>query len=92
MVAYNGAMQPVAFMGVDRHRIEMLFVDPHSQGRGAGRKLVEFGIVRYGIESVTVNEQNPRAIGFYEHLGFKTFKRTDEDEQGCPFPLLYMKL
>lgn len=92
MVAYNGAMQPVAFMGVDEHRIEMLFVDPHSQGGGVGRKLVEFGIARYGIESVTVNEQNPRAIGFYEHLGFKTFKRTDEDEQGRPFPLLYMKL
>lgn len=38
-----------------------------------------------------VNEQNPLAKGFYEHLGFKTYKRTTYDEQGNPYPLLYMK-
>ena len=42
-------------------------------------------------ETVTVNEQNPQAIGFYEHMGFKVNKRTDLDEQGRPYPLLYMK-
>ena len=31
-------------------------------------------------------------VGFYEHLGFKTYKRTDHDEEGNPYPLLYMKL
>lgn len=41
---------------------------------------------------VTVNEQNPQAVGFYEHLGFVTYQRTDHDEQGNPYPLLYMKL
>ncbi|MEE0391786.1 MAG: GNAT family N-acetyltransferase, partial [Lachnospiraceae bacterium] len=29
------------------------------------------------MREVTVNEQNPQAVGFYEHLGFKTYKRTD---------------
>ena len=41
---------------------------------------------------VTVNEQNPLAIGFYKHLGFRTYMRTDLDEEGNPYPLLYMSL
>jgi hypothetical protein len=36
-------------------------------------------------------EQNPDAVGFYEHLGFATYKRTDLDEEGNPYPLLYMR-
>ncbi|MCI9486990.1 MAG: hypothetical protein HFI64_08470 [Lachnospiraceae bacterium] len=34
----------------------------------------------------------PQAKGFYERMGFRVFKRTDCDEQGNPYPLLYMKL
>lgn len=44
------------------------------------------------MQEVTVNEQNPQAVGFYEHMGFRTYKRTDLDEEGNPYPLLYMKL
>ena len=54
-----------------------------------GRTL--YGIQNYGIEELTVNEQNPQAVGFYEHMGFETYKRTDMDEEGNPYPLLYMK-
>ena len=39
-----------------------------------------------------MNEQNPQAVGFYEHMGFAAYKRTDNDEEGNPFPLLYMRL
>ena len=39
-----------------------------------------------------VNEQNPQAGGFYEHLCVETYRRTDFDEEGNPYPLLYMKL
>lgn len=42
-------------------------------------------------QEVTVNEQNPQAVGFNEHLGFQTYKRTECDEEGNPYPLLYMK-
>lgn len=42
-------------------------------------------------QEVTVNERNPQAVGFYEHLGFQTYKRTECDEEGNPYPLLYMK-
>ena len=41
---------------------------------------------------LAVNEQNPQAKGFYEHIGFQVWKRTDCDEQGKPYPLIYMKL
>lgn len=29
---------------------------------------------------------------FYEHMGFRTYKRSNLDEQGNPYPILYMKL
>ena len=44
-----------------------------------------------GIKKVTVNEQNPNAIGFYEHMGFRGYLRTDHDTEGRPFPLIYMR-
>ena len=39
-----------------------------------------------------MNEQNPQAIGFYQHMGFVTYRRTEQDEEGGPYPLLYMRL
>ena len=50
-----------------------------------------YGIANYGMQEVTVNEQNPQAVGFYEHAGFSIHKRTNCDEEGNPYPLLYMK-
>ena len=34
----------------------------------------------------------PQAKGFYEHMCFHVYKRTGLDEQGNPYPLLYMSL
>lgn len=82
----------VAFMGTENNRLEMLFLSPTERGKGIGKQLIQYGIMNYGIKEVTVNEQNPQAVGFYEHLGFETYKRTDCDEEGNPYPLLYMKL
>ena len=62
------------------------------RGKGVGKQLLQYGIENYGIQELTVNEQNPQAVGFYRHMGFKTYKRTDYDEEGNPYPLLYMKL
>ena len=70
----------------------MLFLSPSERGKGIGRQLLQYGVQHYGIREVTVNEQNPQAAGFYEHLGFETYRRTDCDENGDPYPLLYMKL
>ncbi|MDY2937817.1 MAG: GNAT family N-acetyltransferase [Fusicatenibacter sp.] len=82
----------IAFMGTENGRLEMLFLSPEERSKGIGRQLVQYGIQNYGIREVTVNEQNPQAVGFYEHLGFETYKRTECDEEGNPYPLLYMKL
>lgn len=83
---------PAAFLGVEGQILAMLFVEPEERGKGLGRRLVQEGIDRYGIREVTVNEQNPQAKGFYERVGFRVFRRTELDEQGRPYPLLYMRL
>ena len=85
------AEKPIAFMGVQGGRLEMLFVAPEERGRGIGARLLRYGIDVHGVRELTVNEQNPQAVGFYEHMGFETYKRTDVDEEGGPYPLLYMK-
>lgn len=92
IIAENESVEPVAFMGIENTRLEMLFLSPAERRKGLGRQLLQYGIQNYGIQELTVNEQNPQAAGFYEHLGFKTYKRTECDEEGNPYPLLYMKL
>lgn len=92
IVASNEVGEVTAFMGVENNRLEMLFISPEERGKGIGRQLMQYGISNYGIQELTVNEQNPQAIGFYEHMGFVTYKRTELDEEGNPYPLLYMKL
>lgn len=84
--------QPAAFIGINDKKVEMLFVSPEYFGRGIGKELVSVAINKYSVEYVDVNEQNPQAKGFYEHIGFTTFDRTELDEQGNPFPILKMKL
>lgn len=92
IVAENEEGEPVAFMGTENSRLEMLFLASAERGKGLGKQLLQYGIHNYGIREVTVNEQNPQAVGFYEHLGFETYKRTECDEEGNPYPLFYMKL
>ena len=70
----------------------MLFLLPEVRGQGLGRQLLEYAIRNYGVGEVTVNEQNPQAVGFYQHLGFVIYRRTSHDEEGNPYPLLYLKL
>ena len=70
----------------------MLFLSPEVRGKGLGKQLLQYGIETYNIQELTVNEQNPQAVGFYEHMGFQIYKRTEYDEEGNPYPLLYMRL
>ena len=83
--------KPIAFMGVQDGRLERLFLAPEERGKGIGKRLLQYGIETYGIVELTVDEQNPQAVGFYEHMGFETYRRTELDEKGDPYPLLYMK-
>ena len=70
----------------------MLFIAPEDRGKGLGKHLLQIGIENHAVKRLAVNEQNPQAKGFYEHIGFQVWKRTDCDEQGKPYPLIYMKL
>lgn len=83
---------PIAFMGIEENKLEMLFIKSSERGKGLGKKLLNYGIENYGVNKLAVNEQNPEAKGFYEHMGFKVYKRNELDEQGNPYPILYMKL
>ena len=83
---------PVAFMGIDDRKLEMLFIAPKERGKGLGRKLMEHGIEKYSVKELVVNEQNPQARGFYEHMGFQVRERSELDEQGNPYPVLFMEI
>lgn len=72
--------------------LEMLFISLEGRGKGLGKRLLQYGIKTHAVERVSVNEQNPQPKGFYEHMGFQIYKRTNLDEQGNPYPLLYMSL
>lgn len=84
VVAVDESLNPLAFIGIENKSVEMLFVAPEERNKGIGKE-------KYGVKRVSVNEQNPEAKGFYEHMGFETYKRTDVDEQGRAYPVLYMK-
>ena len=92
VAAENQVGEPVGFMGVENGRLEMLFLAPEARGCGLGGRLLRCGIEQYGVWEVTVNEQNPQAVDFYAHFGFRTYRRTERDEEGGPYPLLYMRL
>ena len=92
IVAENGQGVPAAFMGIEGQKLEMLFISPEETGRGLGRKLLQYGMQNFAINTLGVNEQNPQAKGFYEHMGFQVYKRTDHDEQGNPYTVLSMRL
>lgn len=82
---------PSGFMGFSGQKAEMLFVSARKRGKGIGKKLLEYGMEHYSVNELAVNEQNPLAKGFYEHMGFRVYKRDELDEQGNPYPILRMK-
>ncbi len=94
LVCLNGeedVSEPAGFLGVAERKVEMLFVDPAARGRGVGSLLMREAAERTGADEVDVNEQNPQAVGFYEHLGYRVFARSETDDQGRPFPILHLR-
>ena len=83
---------PIAFMGIEGNKLEMLFIKNSERGKGIGKQLLNYGIENYSVNDLAVNEDNPQAREFYEHIGFKVYQRNELDDQGKPYPVLYMKL
>lgn len=91
VIVENENQIPAGFMGIKERHLEMLFIAHEERGKGLGKELLTYGIENYSVNELAVNEQNPLAKGFYERMGFTVYKRTETDEQGNPYPLLYMK-
>ena len=83
---------PIAFMGIEENKLEMLFIKNSERGKGIGKQLLNYGIENCGVNDLAVNEDNPQAKEFYEHMGFKVYQRHELDDQGNPYPVLYMRL
>ena len=86
----NGSI--LGFVGVHDAKIEMLFVLAKTRGQGIGKALLMYAVDQLGANKVDVNEQNPQAVGFYEHMGFTVCSRSPLDDMGKPFPILHMTL
>ncbi|MCC2617798.1 GNAT family N-acetyltransferase [Aestuariibacter halophilus] len=80
----------VGFVGVAQGNIEMLFVAPEHFGQGLGKTLLTYAREHLAASTVDVNEQNPKALGFYLCQGFVQTGRSPLDGQGNPFPLIHM--
>src|SRR5262245_39841838 len=73
-------------------KMEALFLDPEFHRQGGGRWLVRHAQEMHGELTTDVNEQNPAARRFYQGCGFVVEGRSEVDDAGRPFPLLYMRL
>lgn len=82
----------LGFIGVNDHKIEMLFVLDSARGQGIGKLLMHYALEHLKVTKVDVNEQNPEATGFYKKMGFKVTSRSPLDDMGKPFPILHMEL
>lgn len=64
----------VARKGGDVNRLQAIYVSPHHQGKGLGKKLMDVALVWLGNEKdvvLDVASYNLPSISFYEHLGFR---------------------
>ena len=66
----------LGFVGVHASKIEMLFILDAARGKGVGKALLNYAIEQLAANKVDVNEQNPLAVGFYQHMGFKVKTRS----------------
>jgi putative acetyltransferase len=82
----------VGFVGVEHGKVEMLFVHPDWMGQGVGRVLLEHAVEQMDATQLDVNEQNPKALGFYQRMGFVVVGRSELDGTGKPYPILHMAL
>lgn len=82
----------LGFLGTSDDKVEMLFIQPASRGKGIGTVLLQYAVEVLGLRKVDVNEQNEGAVGFYLHYGFEVVGRSELDSTSKPYPILLMEL
>jgi len=90
LLAVDQQDRPLGFMLIDQGHMEALFVDPVAFGQGIGAALVRHGLALNPGMTTDVNEQNERAVGFYERMGFARTGHSPLDGQGRPYPLIHL--
>ncbi|RMM70094.1 Acetyltransferase, GNAT family [Pseudomonas savastanoi pv. glycinea] len=80
------------FAGVNKNRLDILFIDPNHRGKKLGTQLLTHAIEHFDIRELDVNEQNTQALGFYLRHGFDVVSRSEVDGLGQPYPMLRMRL
>ncbi|WP_378175303.1 GNAT family N-acetyltransferase [Aquimarina sp. SS2-1] len=88
----NNNKDIIGFLGVAEQNLEMLFIYPEYRGMSIGKTLLSYSIDQLNVIKVDVNEQNEQAVGFYEHAGFKTIRRSELDASGKLYPILHLEL
>lgn len=91
-VICDGVAGIMGFIGMYVNKIESLFLAPEYFRRGAGRQLIQHAQRLHGELTVDVNEQNAAAVAFYKACGCVVEGRSEQDDQGRPYPLLHMRL
>lgn len=90
LVWVDGDDTALGFMGATGEEVESLFIDPDHFGKGIGKAFIDHMKTSYQRVRLEVNEQNPKAVGFYEACGFSVDRRDPLDDHGRPFPILHM--
>ena len=90
LVVTDSSDSVLGFMGMTENKIDSLFVHPDYFGKGIGKFFIAHASFFYSQLFVDVNEDNGQAKIFYEKMGFKTFERSELDDEGRPFPILKM--
>lgn len=83
--------QLIGFSGTAENSLEMLFLAPEYFGKGYGNQILQQLIQEDGINKIDVNEDNPRALRFYQKNGFEVISRSPLDDDGRPYPILHLK-
>lgn len=83
--------QLIGFSGTAEHSLEMLFLSPEYFGRGYGNQILQQLMEDDGITKIDVNEDNPRALRFYQKNGFEVASRSPLDDDGRPYPILHLE-
>ncbi|UFS67404.1 acetyltransferase [Paracoccus denitrificans] len=90
-LAVDRTDNPLGFMFLHEGHLEALFIDPDHHGRGMGAALIRAALADHPDLTTDVNEQNPKALGFYERIGFERTGRSSCDGQGRPYPLIHLR-
>jgi ribosomal protein S18 acetylase RimI-like enzyme len=70
----------VGYIAFGKGEISKLYIDPEFQGQGLGEKLVDIAKSQNEHLVLWTFQENKKARGFYERLGFVATKETDGSE------------